>query len=239
MTITLDDVAGLEFQKNIFYESIILPIRKKSLFDKLILAPEKVVEQKTFLLYGPPGSGKTFLTTALANTLDVPFNYYSSTNFLNSYVGKGASDLRNIYSSASGLIFLDEIDAIGKDRSLFPNSHSDDILIELLNCLDGVGSNSDLITIAATNKFDILDSALKSRFAHKIPFFSLDYNQRNKLVSKYLSYYNNKLKSIDFIVDKTESWDARDIKNLFSKASRQAILSNRSYLSEKDFRGLI
>ena len=105
--------------------------------------------------------------------------------------------------------------------------------------MDGVSSNQDLITIAATNKYDRLDDALKSRFVHKIPFTRPDRVQREKIFEKQLSYYNNKLDSIDFLIDPTENFDARAIKNIFSKAAKNALLNDRSYLLKKDFGGLI
>lgn len=235
LSYTLNDVAGLEEQKNVVYTNLILPLEKKELFSSLVLHPEKLKERKTFLLRGPSGTGKSFFAQALANTLDAPYFSFQSTQFLTSLVGKGAQALREVYAKEEGIIFLDEIDAIGKDRSLTKNAPIDDVLLELLTCLDGASSNYNLVTLAATNRFSSLDSALISRFSYILDFPLPDALQREKIIEKKSSYFNHQISSFDFLVNKTEGFDGREIENYFIRARNNAMLSDRNYLTEHDF----
>ena len=236
MTLTLEDVVGLEYQKEIFYDAIILPLREKENYNKLVLEPEKIELQKNFLFYGPPGTGKTFLAKALANSVGVKYEYYSSTEFLRGLVGEGAKELRKIYqNNEQKLIFLDEIDAIGIDRGLKNSGSTNDILLELLTQLDGFETKNKIITIGATNKKELLDSALLSRFNYKLKFESLNYEQRKKLVEKNLSYFNNKISNTKKIIEKTENMDARTIKQLFNYVKTNALKNKRNFLINEDF----
>ena len=235
MSLSLSDVAGLEEQKKVVYDSLILPLRKKELYNSLVLQPEKINERKTFLLHGPSGTGKSLFAQALAQTMGIPYASYHSTEFLKGLVGQGAQDLRSVYASSSGMIFLDELDAIGKDRSLLHSSPIDDVLLELLVCIDGVGTNYDVVTMAATNRLDILDSALVSRFSYVLEFPLPNALQREKIIEKKSSYYNHKVSSFNFLVDKTENCDGRTIDNYFIAARNNALSHDRSYLIKDDF----
>lgn len=235
MVFTLDDVAGLEKQKKIVYDSLILPLKKKDLYSKLVLQPDKVHERNTFLLHGPPGTGKSFFAEALANSMNVPYYSFSGTEFLKSYVGEGAKSLRSAYSSSSGIIFIDELDAIGKNRSFLQSAPIDDILLELLVSMDGVNTNYNIVTIGATNRLDVIDPALLSRFSHIMNFPLPDDIQREEIIKTKSSYFNHKIDSFDFLVEKTTGFVGRQIENCFVDAYRNALSLDRSYLLEKDF----
>ena len=127
------------------------------------------------MLYGPPGTGKTMLARAVAAEAGVPFHYASGSEFVEKYVGVGAQRVRDLFAQARklgrGVIFFDEFDAIGKTRG-GPNSHEEreQTLNQLLVELDGFGTTDDVVVIAATNRLDILDSAVlrPGRFNRKI-----------------------------------------------------------------------
>lgn len=235
MVVTLDDVAGLNDHKLALFKAFSLPLKKKDLYNALVLQPDKLRVRKTALFYGPPGTGKTFLAEALATSMEAPFNFYKSTEFIQGLVGQGANMLRDVYNSKEGIIFLDEIDAIGSTRTSYSNSLTNDVLLELLTCLDGVNANYNLITIAATNKISSLDDALLSRFTHKLEFKLPDAKQRSEIIRTKFSYFNHKIASYDFLVNVSEGFDSRKITDLFDVAISNALLNDRNYLLEQDF----
>jgi cell division protease FtsH len=166
---TLDDVAGCDEAKLELTETI-----------EFLRTPERFHQlgariPRGIMLYGPPGTGKTMLARAVASEAGVPFHYASGSEFVEKYVGVGARRIRDLFAQARklgrGVIFFDEFDALGKARG-GPNSHEEreQTLNQLLVELDGFGTTDDVIVIAATNRLDVLDSAVlrPGRFNRKI-----------------------------------------------------------------------
>ena len=166
---TLDDVAGCDEAKLELTEAIDF-LRSPERFHQLGARIPRGI-----MLYGPPGTGKTMLARAVASEAGVPFHYASGSEFVEKYVGVGARRIRDLFAQARklgrGVIFLDEFDALGKARG-GPNSHEEreQTLNQLLVELDGFGTTDDVIVIAATNRLDVLDSAVlrPGRFNRKI-----------------------------------------------------------------------
>ncbi|HKB28830.1 MAG TPA: AAA family ATPase, partial [Candidatus Limnocylindrales bacterium] len=169
MVATLDDVAGCDEAKLELTEAIDF-LRSPERFHLLGARIPRGI-----MLYGPPGTGKTMLARAVASEAGVPFHYASGSEFVEKYVGVGAKRIRDLFAQARklgrGVIFFDEFDAIGKARG-GPNSHEEreQTLNQLLVELDGFGTTDDVIVIAATNRLDVLDSAVlrPGRFNRKI-----------------------------------------------------------------------
>jgi len=169
MVATLDDVAGCDEAKLELTEAIDF-LRSPERFHLLGARIPRGI-----MLYGPPGTGKTMLARAVASEAGVPFHYASGSEFVEKYVGVGARRIRDLFAQARklgrGVIFLDEFDALGKARG-GPNSHEEreQTLNQLLVELDGFGTTDDVIVIAATNRLDVLDSAVlrPGRFNRKI-----------------------------------------------------------------------
>jgi proteasome regulatory subunit len=235
--VLLNDLVGLEKQTKILHDCLFLPIIEKELYNKLVKCPDKVKNRKHFLFYGPPGTGKTSLAKALASEYDVPYTFVQSTQFLNQFVGTGASIMRKLYSNQNGIVFIDEIDIIAKKRTGSDYSKTDDILVQLLMILDGATSNFNSSTIMATNKYELLDDALLSRIpkSNQLYFPMPDEKQRKNMIEKKLSYYNHKINAIDELVKKTNNYDGRNIEDLFSTAKNYALNSKRDYLVIEDF----
>ena len=182
------DVAGMKEAKTEIVE-----------FVQFLKKPKKFLEMgakipKGALLTGPPGTGKTLLAKACAGQAGVPFFYLSGSEFIEKYVGVGASRIRDLFAAANAkspcIIFIDEIDAIGKKRSsgLIGNSERDGTLNQLLVCMDGFETNSKVIVMGATNRKDMLDPALlrPGRFDRIIEVMLPDMQERKQIVSIYL-----------------------------------------------------
>ncbi len=236
--ITIDDVVGLKQQQKIFKDVLILPNEQKENYDKLVLAPDKVKRRKNFLLYGPSGSGKTFLVHALANTLDLSFTSIGATQLLQELHGRGSRMLRDLYNdNKGGVIFIDEADAIARDRTINKASLSYDVLLQLMLCMDGIGANYDTTTILATNKKVVFDDGLLSRIPlrHQLSFPHPDSSQRELIIKKQLSYHNNRVKDVSSLVKLSEGFDGRQLEDVFAYARTNALNNNHDYLSEGDF----
>ncbi|MGM5481060.1 MAG: AAA family ATPase [Nanobdellota archaeon] len=236
--VTLDDVAGLEYQKSILYDSLILPRKKRNVYSSLIKRPEMVRDRNVFLFHGPPGTGKTLLAKAIANEIDIPYKEIPSTYFINKYRGKGAEDLRTIYDwNGEWLFFIDEIDAITKNRNADSMNNNDDLLMQLLMNIDGPGSHDDKITIMSTNRYDILDEALISRVPeqYRLKFDKPDINQRYRIIEQHLSYYNHRIDDINELVSLAVDKDGREIALMFKPACTNALKKDRTYLTIQDF----
>lgn len=231
-------VAGLDEHKQVLYDAFVLPVKKAKLYSKLIKEPNKVSQRKNFLFYGPPGSGKTLLAQAIAKESQQHVILAQATEFLDRYVGAGAKSLRSLYEKTdqNKIVFIDEIDAIAKKRG-GQSEHTNDVLLQLLTTLDGVSSSPKTSTIMTTNRYDVLDEALLSRIPHKhqLYFPAPDAEQRKKILDLNLSYYSNKIPSVDFLVQKTEGYDGRQLVDLFQLATNSALKNERSYLISKDF----
>ncbi len=184
--ITFKDVAGIEDIKEELEEVVDFLNHPKKYQKHNIALPKGV------LLVGPPGVGKTLIAKAVAGEADVPFFYHSAASFVHIYVGMGAKRVRDLFTvakaKAPSIIFIDEIDAVGKSRGTGSNDEREATLNELLTQMDGFESNSGVMVIAATNKIEVLDEALlrAGRFDRRV-FLSLPSKEdRLKILNLYL-----------------------------------------------------
>ncbi|MFP4118619.1 MAG: AAA family ATPase [Candidatus Woesearchaeota archaeon] len=237
-SLSLDDVAGLEYQKSVLYNALILPEKFPDTYASLVRRPEMVRERNVFLFHGPPGSGKTLLARAAARESGVPYREAQATQFINELAGKGAAAIRHLYNQEGpGLLFIDEVDAIARSRSQHRHYVTDDLLMQLLMAVDGPGSDDEKVTVLCTNRYDVLDNALLSRVPedHQLHFPMPDQAQRYKIIEKHLSYHNHHIDEYQQLVSFTEGFDGRQIEALFKRARTNALLDDRPYLHLDDF----
>lgn len=238
--ITFKDVAGLEGAKEEIQEIV-----------EFLKHPKKYTElgakiPKGALLVGPPGTGKTLLAKAVAGEAQVPFFSLSGSDFVEMFVGVGASRVRDLFKQAKekapAIIFIDEIDAIGRARGKNANMGSNDerenTLNQLLTEMDGFGTNSGVIILAATNRADILDRALMraGRFDRQIYVDMPDLNERKEIFKVHLAPI--KLKEnldIDFLSKQTPGFSGADIANLCNEAALIAARKKKSSVELQDF----
>ena len=201
---------------------------------------------KGALLVGPPGTGKTLLAKAVAGEAGVPFFSMSGSDFVEMFVGVGASRVRDLFEKAKQkapcIIFIDEIDAVGRARSKNPamggNDERENTLNALLTEMDGFGTNSGIITLAATNRADMLDSALlrAGRFDRQIHVDLPDLNERKEVFAVHLKPL--KLADdvdIDFLARQTPGFSGADIANVCNEAALIAARFNRKKVGKQDF----
>jgi len=183
---TFNDIAGIESVKEELIEIVDFLKNPKKYTKFGIKLPKGV------LLIGPPGVGKTLIAKALAGEAGVPFFYQSGASFVELYVGAGAKKVKELFNAAKAkapaIIFIDEIDAIGKKRGFGSNDEREATLNELLTQMDGFESNSGVLVIAATNKFDVLDDALlrSGRFDRRVFINLPNASDRLKILKLYL-----------------------------------------------------
>lgn len=229
------DVAGLKEEKE-EVEELIDFLKNPKRFQKLGARIPKGV-----LLVGPPGTGKTLLAKAVAGEANVPFYYISGSDFVELFVGVGASRVRDMFKEAKRnapcLIFIDEIDAVGRQRGTGLGGGHDEreqTLNQLLTEMDGFGANEGIIIIAATNRPDVLDPALlrPGRFDRQVTVSLpdskerkaiLEVHARNKILSKDVNLQN--------IAERTPGFSGADIENLLNEAALLAVRRNRSDIS--------
>ena len=225
-TMKFDDVAGN-------YEA------KESLLELVdfIQNPEKyskfnVRMPKGILLYGEPGTGKTLMARALAGEAGVPFYAVSGSDFVQVYAGLGAGRIRNLFKKAKksgkSVIFIDEIDAIGKKRmtgSIKGSDEGDRTLNALLTEMSGFADDSGTVVVAATNRIDTLDNALlrPGRFDRQIEIMLPDRNARKDIIKLYLNKINAEDINIDELADMTVYFSGAMIENLINEAALSAI----------------
>ena len=201
---------------------------------------------KGALLVGPPGTGKTLLAKAVAGEAGVPFFSMSGSDFVEMFVGVGASRVRDLFekakSKAPRIIFIDEIDAVGRARSKNPamggNDERENTLNALLTEMDGFGTNSGIITLAATNRADMLDSALMraGRFDRQIHVDLPDLNERKEVFNVHLKPLKlDKSLDIDFLARQTPGFSGADIANVCNEAALIAARHNREAVGKQDF----
>lgn len=234
------DVAGLEGAKEEVMEIV-----------EFLKNPKKYTElggkiPKGALLVGPPGTGKTLLARAVAGEANVPFFSLSGSDFVEMFVGVGASRVRDLFKQAKEkapcIVFIDEIDAIGRSRGRGPNFGSNDerenTLNQLLTEMDGFDSNSGVIILAATNRADILDRALirAGRFDRQIHVELPDLVERVDIFKVHL----RPLKiapnlDISFLAKQTPGFSGADIANICNEAALIAARRNRKHVEKQDF----
>ncbi len=228
-----NDVVGLESQKKDLYDLLVLPFEKKDLYAQLVLQPEKINESRTILFSGSPGTGKTYLAQAVCSLLPLSHKFVQSTEVLQKYIGEGANFLREVYSSTSGIVFIDEVETIAHKREQHPLTR--DIVSQLLLCLDGALPTRPYATIFATNEPSSLDDAILSRCTTHLQFPEISSSQRKAVLEKHFSYHQHEISSLDHLVKRTAHYDARQLTALFTKARSSALKDDRSYLSDQDF----
>ena len=201
---------------------------------------------KGALLVGPPGTGKTLLAKAVAGEAGVPFFSMSGSDFVEMFVGVGASRVRDLFQQAESkapcIIFIDEIDAVGRARSKNPamggNDERENTLNALLTEMDGFGTNSGIITLAATNRADMLDSALMraGRFDRQIHVDLPDLNERRELFVVHLKPLKlDENLDIDFLARQTPGFSGADIANVCNEAALIAARHNSEKVGKQDF----
>ena len=201
---------------------------------------------KGALLVGPPGTGKTLLAKAVAGEAGVPFFSMSGSDFVEMFVGVGASRVRDLFRQAKEkapcIIFIDEIDAVGRARSKNPamggNDERENTLNALLTEMDGFGTNSGVIILAATNRVDMLDKALlrAGRFDRQISVDLPDLTERKEIFNVHLSKVKiDHTVDIDFISRQTPGFSGADIANVCNEAALIAARHNKKSVGKQDF----
>ena len=201
---------------------------------------------KGALLVGPPGTGKTLLAKAVAGEAGVPFFSMSGSDFVEMFVGVGASRVRDLFQQAKQkspcIIFIDEIDAVGRARSKNPamggNDERENTLNALLTEMDGFGTNSGVIILAATNRADMLDSALlrAGRFDRQIHVDLPDLNERKEVFKVHLKPVKiDDSVDIDFLARQTPGFSGADIANVCNEAALIAARHNSQMVKKQDF----
>ena len=238
--ITFKDVAGQEGAKQEVQEIV-----------DFLKQPQKYTElggkiPKGALLVGPPGTGKTLLAKAVAGEADVPFFSMSGSDFVEMFVGVGASRVRDLFRQAKEkapcIIFIDEIDAVGRARSKSPsmggNDERESTLNQLLTEMDGFGTNSGVIILAATNRADILDKALlrAGRFDRQIHVDLPDLNERKAVFEVHLKPLKlDNTVDPDTLARQTPGFSGADIANVCNEAALIAARHQKSAVSKQDF----
>ena len=240
VNVTFKDVAGLYGAKEEVMEIVDFlknPGKYTALGGKI---------PKGALLVGPPGTGKTLLAKAVAGEANVPFFSISGSDFVEMFVGVGASRVRDLFAQAKEkapcIVFIDEIDAVGRSRGknvgFSSNDERENTLNQLLTEMDGFGTNSGVIVLAATNRADILDKALMraGRFDRQIHVTLPDLNERKEI----FLVHTKKLKlapdfDVDAIAKHTPGFSGADIANICNEAALTAARNGKSDISNKDF----
>lgn len=238
--VTFKDVAGLQEAKT-EVEEIVEFLKKPQKFTNL---GGKI--PKGALLVGPPGTGKTLLAKAVAGEANVPFFSLSGSDFVEMFVGVGASRVRDLFKKAKDkapcIIFIDEIDAVGRARGKNPNMGSNDerenTLNQLLTEMDGFGTNSGIIVLAATNRVDILDKALlrAGRFDRQIYVDLPDLNDRKEIFMVHLR--DVKIApdvDVDLLSRQTPGFSGADIANVCNEAALIAARRSKEFVEKQDF----
>ncbi len=238
--ITFKDVAGQAEAKQEVEEIV-----------EFLKQPQKYTElggkiPKGALLVGPPGTGKTLLAKAVAGEANVPFFSLSGSDFVEMFVGVGASRVRDLFRQAKEkapcIIFIDEIDAVGRARGKNPsmggNDERENTLNQLLTEMDGFGSNSGVIILAATNRMDILDKALlrAGRFDRQIHVDLPDLNERKEVFGVHLRPLKlDPTVDVDLLARQTPGFSGADIANVCNEAALIAARHGKKSVGKQDF----
>lgn len=238
--ITFKDVAGQAEAKQEVEEIV-----------EFLKQPQKYTElggkiPKGALLVGPPGTGKTLLAKAVAGEADVPFFSLSGSDFVEMFVGVGASRVRDLFRQAKEkapcIVFIDEIDAVGRARAkaaaMGGNDERENTLNQLLTEMDGFGSNSGVIILAATNRVDVLDKALlrAGRFDRQIHVDLPDLNERKEVFGVHLRpiKIDNSV-DVDLLARQTPGFSGADIANVCNEAALIAARHGKKFVGKQDF----
>ena len=238
--VTFKDVAGLAGAKQ-EVEEIVSFLKNPSKYTEL---GGKI--PKGALLVGPPGTGKTLLAKAVAGEANVPFFSLSGSDFVEMFVGVGASRVRDLFRQAKEkapcIVFIDEIDAVGRARGKNANMNSNDerenTLNQLLTEMDGFGSNSGVIILAATNRADILDKALlrAGRFDRQIHVELPDLNERKEIFGVHLRPIKiDDSVDAELLARQTPGFSGADIANVCNEAALIAARNNKKFVQKEDF----
>ena len=238
--VTFKDVAGLSEAKTEIEEIV-----------EFLKNPQRYTElggkiPKGALLVGPPGTGKTLLAKAVAGEANVPFFSMSGSDFVEMFVGVGASRVRDLFRQAKEkapcIVFIDEIDAVGRARGKNPNMGANDerenTLNQLLTEMDGFGSNSGVIILAATNRADILDKALlrAGRFDRQIHVELPDLNDRVAIFNVHLRNIKiDESVEVELLARQTPGFSGADIANVCNEAALIAARKNKPTVERQDF----
>src|SRR5690554_2051043 len=238
--VTFKDVAGLSEAKEEVQEIVEFlksPNQYTNLGGKI---------PKGALLVGPPGTGKTLLAKAVAGEANVPFFSISGSDFVEMFVGVGASRVRDLFRQAKEkapcIVFIDEIDAVGrargKNNNMGSNDERENTLNQLLTEMDGFGSNSGVIILAATNRADVLDKALlrAGRFDRQIYVELPDLNDRREIFKVHLRPIKiDETIDVDFLARQTPGFSGADIANVCNEAALIAARNKKSFVQREDF----
>ena len=234
------DVAGLEEEKGEL-EEIVDFLRNPGRYTKVGARIPKGV-----LLVGPPGTGKTLIAKAVAGEAGVPFFSISGSDFVEMFVGVGASRVRDLFRQAKEkapcIVFIDEIDAVGRARAkaaaMGGNDERENTLNQLLTEMDGFGSNSGVIILAATNRVDVLDKALlrAGRFDRQIHVDLPDLNERKEVFGVHLRpiKIDNSV-DVDLLARQTPGFSGADIANVCNEAALIAARHGKKFVGKQDF----
>ncbi|MDD6473471.1 MAG: ATP-dependent zinc metalloprotease FtsH, partial [Bacteroidales bacterium] len=238
--VTFKDVAGLAEAKQEVEEIV-----------EFLKAPQKYTEiggkiPKGALLVGPPGTGKTLLAKAVAGEANVPFFSLAGSDFVEMFVGVGASRVRDLFRQAKEkspcIIFIDEIDAVGRARgkssAMGGNDERENTLNQLLTEMDGFGSNSGIIILAATNRVDVLDKALlrAGRFDRQIHVDLPDLNERKEVFGVHLRPLKlDDTVDVDLLARQTPGFSGADIANVCNEAALIAARHGKKKVGKQDF----
>jgi cell division protease FtsH len=238
--VTFNDVAGLAEAKEELQEIVDFLKNPKRYTDMGAKIP------KGALLVGPPGTGKTLLAKAIAGEANVPFFSLSGSDFVEMFVGVGASRVRDLFKQAKekapAIIFIDEIDAIGRARgrsvSMGANDERENTLNQLLTEMDGFGTNSGVILLGATNRADVLDRALlrPGRFDRQIFVDMPDLNERAEILKVHLKPLKLDLTvDVEFLARQTPGFSGADLANICNEAALIAVRKKKSTVDKQDF----
>ena len=238
--VTFKDVAGLAEAKQEVEEIV-----------EFLKEPQKYTDlggkiPKGALLVGPPGTGKTLLAKAVAGEANVPFFSLAGSDFVEMFVGVGASRVRDLFKQAKEkapcIVFIDEIDAVGRARGKNPamggNDERENTLNQLLTEMDGFGSNSGVIILAATNRVDVLDKALlrAGRFDRQINVDLPDLNERKEVFGVHLRPIKiDDTVDVDLLARQTPGFSGADIANVCNEAALIAARHGKKFVGKQDF----
>ena len=233
--ITFDEVQGIDELKPDLYR-LVDSLKYPAKYKRLGARPTKGL-----ILYGPPGTGKTLIAKAISGEAEVPFFSASGSDFVEKYVGVGASRIRELFAKARKaapcIVFIDELDAIGGNRGESNNSERDQTINALLTELDGFTATEGILTICATNRLDILDSALTrpGRFDLKIAVNLPDKQARYQILRLHSS--GKKLSEevkIEALAKKTNGFSGAELENLLNEAALIAATQDKEFITNED-----